>query len=139
MCHSNFELLPPRHQDKNFDITDFVAPPAVRNLTIYEVDSKTVSLQWMPPEPANGELESYVISIGGKRKLENSSITLNVTEITYCNHREGFLCYENFELPPDAASSDMDIQIEVNNVHMNRVVLCERNDFHFHVLFAGFC
>ncbi|XP_012261958.2 receptor-type tyrosine-protein phosphatase delta-like [Athalia rosae] len=74
------------------------APPAVTNLTIFDVDpeSRTISLRWLPPVPSNGELESYAIYLDS-RWVSVWNETVSETSII-CQLGENFVCAKDIKI-----------------------------------------
>ncbi|XP_017788720.1 PREDICTED: receptor-type tyrosine-protein phosphatase kappa-like [Habropoda laboriosa] len=67
------------------------APPPVRNLEIYELDSETTSvyLRWLKPEPPiNGEIEYYLVT----NRYRNCEITSKIQPTEYCKLWNKYIC-----------------------------------------------
>lgn len=67
------------------------APPPVRNLEIFEIDSvnKNVHLRWQEPQPpTNGEIRHYIV-----RNCDHHCRTLSiVTPVEYCTLWNEYMC-----------------------------------------------
>ncbi|XP_017766558.1 PREDICTED: receptor-type tyrosine-protein phosphatase T-like [Eufriesea mexicana] len=67
------------------------APPPVRNLDIYEIDSKTMNvyLRWLEPEPpVNGEIQHYVVS----SCYSSCKVVLKIRATEYCKLWDKYVC-----------------------------------------------
>ncbi|OAD60994.1 Receptor-type tyrosine-protein phosphatase kappa, partial [Eufriesea mexicana] len=70
---------------------DQTAPPPVRNLDIYEIDSKTMNvyLRWLEPEPpVNGEIQHYVVS----SCYSSCKVVLKIRATEYCKLWDKYVC-----------------------------------------------
>lgn len=83
---------------RHVEIFIISAPPKVTNLKVYaaDADRNTISLQWLPPSPARGIIETYHISIAG----DETSLGAADGNKTGCQN--DYVCYNGLVVPKDA-------------------------------------
>ncbi|XP_043262792.1 receptor-type tyrosine-protein phosphatase F-like [Colletes gigas] len=90
------------------------APPSVRNLEIFEIDTlyNTIHLRWQKPEPPiHGEIEFYTVKCCNNRMCK---VLMNISPTAYCNLWNEYIC-----ATADNCKPMNTIMVSANNVNVS--------------------